>query len=216
MPKGQQLFTPKQAMWLVTLYPKYGGAETTRLLNARFGTSFTVRQVNAGARNRKAGPSPVDGRINPGDPRCGGNGAALVKAGNATRFKKGSVPGNVVPLYSERWSANHKTRRYREIKVPGPTHKPSLQKLGTEFAGHWVGKAKWVWEQANGPVPEGHVIAVMDGDEANCAIENLECVPRSVMARRNAYHAPRPAAGDKDAYKATIRIAQIKDAIATR
>ena len=46
---------------------------------------------------------------------------------------------------------------------------------------------------------------------------NLECVPTGVCwPRRNAYHAPTPAPGDKDAYKATIRIAQIKEAIATR
>ena len=141
----------------------------------------------------------------------------------ATRFKKGHVPGqrqaaSVVGALEPSQAATRR-RRTLMIKVPGPEPVPpcrTVPKRWHEPKTHWIRKAVWVWEQANGPVPKGHAVAQLDGDPANCEPENLECVPRGVMARRNAFHAPTPAAGDKDAYKATIRIAQIKEAIATR
>ena len=53
MPKGHAAFTPEQAVWLKTLFPKYGGAETARMMNAWFGTSFTVEQIDAAAPGRR-------------------------------------------------------------------------------------------------------------------------------------------------------------------
>lgn len=34
-----------------------------------------------------------------------------------------------------------------------------------------------VWKDANGEIPEGHVIHHKDGDKSNNALENLECLP---------------------------------------
>ena len=218
-----RLFSDVEIVWLRMTYPVQTADETLWLFNETWDRSITKAQLKSAASRFRLGKSKdwEKARFQVGDPRSGvktpEQRAAFLESGKKTRFKKGNVPENVLPLYSERWShGNNGKRRYREIKIPGPSHKPSLRKLGTEFAGHWVGKAKWIWEQANGPVPEGHVVAVLDGDEANCALANLECVPKAVLARRNAFHAPTPAPGDKDAYKATIRIAQIKEAIATR
>ena len=216
-------YSAEEFAWLKENLPTAPRAVIADRFLERFGREISHSKLDNFVTRHGCRGAPNTGCFVPGDPRAGVHTheqrAAFLKAGKKTRFKKGSVPGNVLPLYSERWShanSGDTKRRYLEIKVPGPSHKPSLRALGTEWAGHWIGKARWVWEQANGPIPEGHVVAVLDGDEANCALENLECVPRSVIARRNAYHAPTPAPGDKDAYKATIRIAQIKEAIATR
>lgn len=215
MPKGRVMFNAEQVKCLRAWWPRYGGALTTRMMNYRFGTSFTVRQIAAAAKNRKFGPSPVDGRIRPGDPRCGGNGEVLAKAGKATRFKTGDVPANVKPLWSERWQhigEGDKKTPALEIKVPGPAPWASHRRRGMNRETHWIRKAVWVWEQENGPVPKGHVVLQLDGDPANCAPENLECVHRGVVARLNHFAAPKYAG--PEANPTRVRIAQIRQAIA--
>lgn len=36
-----------------------------------------------------------------------------------------------------------------------------------------------VWEHHHGPIPHGHIVAFRDKNRANCAIENLICIPKS-------------------------------------
>jgi hypothetical protein len=48
-----------------------------------------------------------------------------------------------------------------------------------------VQKHRWLWEQANGPVPEGHVLKSLDGDRTNCDPKNWEAVPRGLLPRLN-------------------------------
>ena len=38
-------------------------------------------------------------------------------------------------------------------------------------------KRRYVWEQANGKIPEDHMILQLDGDPFNCDLSNLACVP---------------------------------------
>ena len=47
--------------------------------------------------------------------------------------------------------------------------------------GHWHRKADWVWRQANGPIPEEHMVLILDGDMHNLAIDNLACVPSRIF-----------------------------------
>ena len=75
-----------------------------------------------------------------------------------------------------------------------------------------MAKSRWVWEQANGPIPKGHVVILLDGDPMNCELGNLECVPRGVPARLNHFAATKYAGPDLN--PARIRIAQIKHAVA--
>lgn len=93
---------------------------------------------------------------------------------NATSFKKGSVPANLKPLYSERITK----LGYIEIKVPE-------ENPYTGSKTRYRLKHQWVWEQHNGKVPEGHILHFVDGDKLNCSIENLEIFPRGVGAIMN-------------------------------
>ena len=128
----QRLFSEDEKAWLREHYPKRAPSETLVLFNERWGRSITRGQLHAAQQRYKLPPSPYDGKIRPGDPRCGGWGpggaltpehkAAFLEGGKATRFKKGSVPPNHVPLWSERMT-NHRVP-YLEIKVPGPSPNP--------------------------------------------------------------------------------------------
>lgn len=59
----------------------------------------------------------------------------------------------------------------------------------------WPLLQRHVWAQAHGPIPDGHSICFRDGNKANCAIDNLECVSRVELMRRNTVHNyPKPLA----------------------
>ena len=51
----------------------------------------------------------------------------------------------------------------------------------------WEYKHRVVWEKANGPIPNEHVILFLDGDESNCAIENLYCTMKKINALMSRY-----------------------------
>lgn len=46
-----------------------------------------------------------------------------------------------------------------------------------------VQKHRYVWEQANGPVPPNHCIKFKDGDRTNCSLDNLYLVTRAENCR---------------------------------
>lgn len=48
-----------------------------------------------------------------------------------------------------------------------------------------VHKHRHLWEQANGPVPKGHVLKSLDGDKTNCDPSNWVAVPRGMLPRLN-------------------------------
>lgn len=57
----------------------------------------------------------------------------------------------------------------------------------------WPLLNRHVWEQHNGPIPPSHAVVFKDGDRANCDIDNLECISRRDLMRRNTVHnLPKP------------------------
>ena len=48
-----------------------------------------------------------------------------------------------------------------------------------------VMKHRWLWEQAHGPVPEGHALKCLDGDRANTDPANWVAVPRALLPPLN-------------------------------
>lgn len=104
------------------------------------------------------------------------------EACRATQFKKGrpaTEARNYVPLGSHRLNADG----YLDRKV---TDDPSIAP-----ARRWVGVHRLVWIEANGPIPDGHVVVFRPGLRTNVLAEitadRLECVTRADLARRNQY-----------------------------
>ncbi|WP_430536892.1 HNH endonuclease signature motif containing protein [Lysobacter antibioticus] len=48
----------------------------------------------------------------------------------------------------------------------------------------WQKVHRLVWEDANGPVPDGHFVVFRDGDKTNVSIKNLVLLPAADAARR--------------------------------
>ena len=51
----------------------------------------------------------------------------------------------------------------------------------------WRELHKVVWEEKNGPIPEGHVLIFADGNKQNCSIDNLLLVTKAENVTMNKY-----------------------------
>lgn len=94
---------------------------------------------------------------------------------NSGTFRKGNVPPNRKPLWSERVD-----RKDGYIWIKVPERDPY-----TGFPTRYRLKHVWVYEQAHGPVPEGHVVIFKDQNRRNFDPENLEAIKRADLVRIN-------------------------------
>lgn len=119
--------------------------------------------------------------------------------GRDGRFPKGNVPvnagrkGQCAPGSEKGW--------FRKGHIPhtarGAGHESIDPKDGyvwmivnernpnTGAATRRVMKHKWLWEQANGPVPDGHALKCLDGNRQNIDPTNWIAVPRALLPRLN-------------------------------
>lgn len=92
---------------------------------------------------------------------------------SATTFKSGHVSANALPVGTLRntWDG------YIEIKTA-----PGMRQ--------WTPLHRWNWRLKHGAYPTPDMALVFrDGDRKNCAIENIECITRADLLRRNSVHA---------------------------
>jgi len=91
-----------------------------------------------------------------------------------TQFKKGQMPHNTKYLGHE-----HVTKDgYVEISVAETNPHTGAPR-------RYVQKHRHLWEQENGPVPEGMCLKSRDGDKSNTDPSNWTCIPRAMLPRLN-------------------------------
>lgn len=95
-----------------------------------------------------------------------------------TQFKPGSRSGRAAELHqpvgAER--INGDGYRDRTIHDTGPMHK------------RWRAVHILLWEEAHGPLPDGHAVVFRNGDKSDIRLANLELVSRAELMRRNTRH----------------------------
>jgi hypothetical protein len=117
-------------------------------------------------------------------------------------FEKGFVPANKGKKMP--FNANSARTQFKKGRRPhtwrGPGHERIDSRDGyviliVEETNPWTGAAtrpvhkhRWLWEQANGPVPEGHVLKCLDGNKLNTDPSNWEAVPRGMLPRLAGCH----------------------------
>lgn len=95
-----------------------------------------------------------------------------------TRFK----PGNRSGVAAEKWQpvgTERVTRDgylQRKVNDDLPLHK------------RWKFLHVIAWEDANGPIPDGHVLVFVNGDKTDIRLDNLECISRRQLMLRNTVH----------------------------
>ena len=161
LPKGHASEQVPQRIkdYVAENYKGVGPKEMAERLNRRFGTDYTVKQINAYYKNHGHN-SGLTGRFQPGHvPANKGTHPPTRGRMVETQFRAGHTPHNKLPIGSI------------IMKADGYM----WQKLG-EGARDWRQKHLLVWEEAHGPIPDGHVITFKDGDKTNYDLDNLALI----------------------------------------
>lgn len=95
-----------------------------------------------------------------------------------TQFRKGERRGVAVELWKPIGTERISKDGYLERKVNNDL---PLQR-------RWRAVHLIVWEAANAPLPKGHAIVFKNGDKTDIRVENLECITRAELMRRNTLH----------------------------
>lgn len=160
-PEGLKTFMRETA-------PGRSSHEIMELVNARFGEgTMSVSQVRAYKKNHRI-PSGYDSRFPKGHvPANKGKHTETRGRMRDTQFRKGHMPHNEHPIGTEIVRSDG----YVQVKVADPDV--------------WKLKHRLVWEQHNGPIPEGGLVVFRDGDPQNTDISNLALIDKSVNMRLN-------------------------------
>ncbi|MCX4308505.1 HNH endonuclease signature motif containing protein [uncultured Acetatifactor sp.] len=176
-PKGYSVKYPKgMAEYVESIAQGKSTAELVEAVNRKYGAgTIGIRQMKAYKRNHGINTG-LTGQFEQGHvPANKGkkmSAEAYAKAA-ATMFKKGNVPAN----HMEVGEYTHTTDGYLIQKV----QETGIQRERFEFV------HRRVWEEHNGPVPEGKMVGFLDGDKDNCSIENLvllDCAENLELTRR--------------------------------
>ena len=92
-------------------------------------------------------------------------GLSLPNKPNSGQFQKGNNPKNTK-------TNGHITWRTRKNRV---NHDYYWIRVAL---GKWKELHIYIWEQKNGPLPQGKILRFKDGNHKNCTIENLELIDR--------------------------------------
>lgn len=154
-------YTAEQLAFICHGYKLWSIAELTAAFNRVFGTDLTEKQIRACTRNRRF-TSGRTGRFEKGHAPTN-RGHIVTPAGfTAAQYKKGTKPHNTRPIGSiiKAQGGYWKVKVSDEPNQGDPMH-------------NWRWAHRLLWEQHNGPIPDGHVVKFRDGNPDNLHIDNL-------------------------------------------
>ena len=103
----------------------------------------------------------------------------LPESCKATQFKPGQKPWKTLPVGAERVTyAGHV-----EVKVQEDGRRAEM----------WRKKAYVIWEAAHGPIPDGHIVVVKNGNQRDVRLDNLELITLHELRVRTHYTTKYPA-----------------------
>lgn len=165
----KRAFTPEQLAWLEA-NRTLPIADFTRAFNAAFDANLPEDKLH-GARKRYGLRTGRTGQFVKGqEPWSKGRKLGNNPGSARTQFKPGTLPHNTKHLGHERVNADG----YVEISV-------AETNPHTGYERRYVHKHKHLWEQANGPTPDGHVLKCVDGNRLNTDPSNWEAIPRAAL-----------------------------------
>ena len=91
-----------------------------------------------------------------------------------TQFKKGQAT-KWHPVGSTRLVDGYLYRKVSDIR-------------NVTWTRNWKQEHVLLWEAEHGPLPKGHALAFKNGDRRDIRLDNLECISRSELMRRNTVH----------------------------
>lgn len=166
-------YTEEMREFILKNYKGVSTKELVERFNLRFGTTVTISMMKGYKANHKL-KSGLTGYFPKGHvPANKGTKGLFNKGGNKTSFKTGQLPPNTDPIGTEKVLKDG----YIWVKVNDlPKTKKNV---------NWKQKQKIVWEEANGPVPEGYFVMFADGNNRNFELDNLVLVTKAEMLYLN-------------------------------
>ena len=127
------------------------------------------------------------------------NRALILNAGKNTRFEKGNKSWNEGKKCPNLLLTNAAKTMFKPGNKPFNSKEQNAISIRIDTSGkqyqyykiadsQWVLYHRWLWEQANGPIPAKHIVRFIDGNTMNVELSNLECIPMSENANRNTIH----------------------------
>lgn len=126
------------------------------------------------------------------------------RTGRTGQYPKGSVPLNKGKKCPPGVGGRHPNARRTQFAKGGLPHnfcgaghervdeKDGYVVMIVAERNPWTGadtrpvlKHRYLWEQTNGPLPEGFCLKCLDGDKTNTDPENWQAIPRGVLPRLN-------------------------------
>ena len=192
------IWTKKDLTMLKRMYPDHTAQEVAEVLGCTKGRVYSKANELGLAKSEAFKASDKSKRIQRGK---------HTEAMKAKQFKPGQISWNKgvkgVTGVQEACRATqfkkgrpaHEARNYQPIGTERMTRDGYIERKVTDDptkypARRWMMLQRIVWEQANGPVPNGHIIRFKNGDKTDCRLENLECVTWAENARRNVANIP--------------------------
>ena len=159
-------YSTEEIEWLRVNAPGKLRKDLLTMFNKRFDTDISFNQL-CGTMKRYQIRNGVNGQFQKGHIPYTKGKKGITLGGRETQFKKGNMPHNHLPVGTERIAFND----YIQVKVAEPKT--------------WKGKHVVIWEQVNGPVPEGHVVIFGDGNKRNFDLDNLILVSKKQLMAMN-------------------------------
>jgi hypothetical protein len=175
--KGERclLLSPEQVEFVKREYKKRSRQYLLEAINRKFGLSLKLKQLTSFVKNHNITCGRTGQYVKGNVPyNTGTKGQGICKP-NSGSFLKGHVSGNTKPLGSERICSKD---GFILVKVAENNPYTGAR---TRFKHKHV----VVWEKNNGPVPQGMIVRLIDGDPTNCEPENLLLVTRAEHLRLN-------------------------------
>jgi hypothetical protein len=199
--RNYKRWTPAEDARLRKEYPNASSGMLANLFAATVSSVYQRAEKLGLRKSAEYMASPAACRLRRGD-----------NVGAAFRFSEGHVPANKGlqrPGYSIGRGRMSETtfkkgerrgtaaQNWKPIGTIYPDTDGYLRQKVAEGVGGYGNQKAWefvhirTWTDAYGPVPPGHAIVFKDGNRAHVQIENLECISRADLMRRNSIHARR-------------------------
>ena len=173
-------YTAEQQAFLQANCKQMSRRELTDAFNARFGTSKSEYAIKAYCNNHgwNAGS---DGRFHDG---C----VSWQKGLSGDDFKAHYSAESFERMTDKIKESNRKLKVGDEVIRHGIPMIVVSTDYSIKYEKRLVFKRRYVWEQAYGKIPDRHRIIHLDGNPMNCELDNLYCVPDSLIGALNKNH----------------------------
>lgn len=195
---ASRLDKPEHEAFVAANLIGHGPTLMARMLNEEFGTNYTNSKLKSYYTSHKL-KSGSDGRFKKGNvPHTKGKKwddympKESQERSRATQYKQGHVSVNWEPV----GTISRTTDGYLIKKVSDK----GLQRERWQFL------HRLIWEEANGPIPQGTLITFKDGNKENCSLENLMAIDLAENGHLNKMNARQYGGEIAEAYLLNYRL----------